>query len=179
MRDSRCTSTSARGRRATALGLAALFAAAAVATTTACGSGTDSAAGTTGTTGPKKTAATAPASGEALEGKAYGYNPYAWATRKSSTIGIYGITLHGQSFSLGGQVKMVLYKDSGPRGIPVWYKTATAHSVAGRPGGGFDVVTGLLDCTAYGYAKDATLMVLDVNTNTWSNKVRVSRGCVN
>jgi hypothetical protein len=74
-------------------------------------------------------------------------------------MGIYGIDMHGQSFTLGGTVRMALFKDSGPRGIPVWTKDATARWINGRPGSSFDVTTGLLDCTAYGYAKDSTMMV--------------------
>ncbi|CCK30216.1 putative secreted protein [Streptomyces davaonensis JCM 4913] len=159
-------------RRATALGLAALFTAAALATTTACGSSED--ASPKSDSGDKKKSA---ASGQALENKAYGYNPYAWATRRDSRIGVYGIELHGQSFTLGGEVKLVLYKDNRVPGVPSWYRTTTARWKTGRHGGAFDVTTGMLDCTAYGYAKDSTLMALDVTTNTWSNKVRVSTGC--
>ncbi|MEU9287665.1 hypothetical protein AB0D57_23885 [Streptomyces sp. NPDC048275] len=173
----RTTSASApasrSGRRATALGLAGLLATAVIATTTACAGNADTAVRSTST----KTVS--PKGLPSVEGKAYGYNPYAWATRSPSRIGVYGITLHGQSFSKGGQVKMVLYKDSRITGIPSWYKTTTARTVWGRPGGGFDVTTGLLDCTAYGYARNSTLMVLDVTTNTWSNKVRVSTDCGN
>ncbi|MFI7293311.1 hypothetical protein [Streptomyces sp. NPDC050121] len=72
---------------------------------------------------------------------------------------------------------MALFSDSGPRGIPVWTKDATARRITGRPGGSFNVTTGLLDCTAYGYAKDSTMMVWDIATNTWSNKARVSTSC--
>lgn len=161
-------------RRAATLGLAVLFAAAAVATT-GCGGNPDTAARTNAAKSASATA-TGPA---AVEGKAYGYNPYIWATRSPSTIGVYGLVLRGQSFTIGGQVKMVLYKDGGVPGVPVWYKTTTARSLSGRHGGAFNITTGLLDCTAYGYAKNSTLMALDVTTNTWSNKARVSTGCGN
>ncbi|GAA1355690.1 hypothetical protein [Streptomyces beijiangensis] len=168
-----------RGRRTAALGLATLFAAAAVATTTSCAAhGSKSAAATTApakaAAAPAKAAATV--GKPAVEGKAFGLNPYAWATRRSSTIGIYGITLHGQSFSYA-QVRLAVFKDGGFPGVPSWTATTTAHYVSGRPGGAFDVTTGLLDCTAYGYRQNSTLMVLDLATNTWSNKVRVSTGC--
>ena len=162
------------GRRVTALGLAVLFAAAAVATT-GCGGNSDTA---DRTTAAKPAAPKADGLG-AVEGKAYGYNPYVWATRAPSTIGVYGLVLRGQSFTVGGQVKMALFKDGGVPGVPSWYKTTTARSVSGRHGGGFDFTTGLLDCTAYGYAKNSTLMALDVTTNTWSSKARVSTGCGN
>ncbi|MFI5792408.1 hypothetical protein [Streptomyces sp. NPDC051677] len=122
--------------------------------------------------------APAPAQGRAIDAaQAHRSAPYAWATRRGSTIGIYGIDMHGQSFTVGGTVRMALFSDAGPRGIPVWTKDATARRINGRPGGSFNVTTGLLDCTAYGYAKDSTMMVWDIATDTWSNKVRVSTGC--
>lgn len=169
-------------RRATALGLAALFTAATLATATGCGSNGDSDGDSGGQDTRRKAAASAsspasPASGQALEGKAYGYAPYAWATRRDSRIGVYGIDLHGQSFTLGGEVRMALFRDGGVPGVPSWVKSTTAQWKTGRHGGAFDVTTGLLDCTAYGYGTDSTLMALDVATNTWSNKVRVSTGC--
>ncbi len=159
-------------RRATALGLAALCAAV-LATTTACGSSGD---GSTKSRSPKA-ARTSGGSGQALENKAYGYNPSIWATRRDSSIGVYGISLHGRSFTIGGQVKLVLFRDGGVPGVPSWYRTTTARSKPNRHGGAFDVTTGLLDCTAYGYGVDSTLMALDVTTNTWSGKARVSTGC--
>ncbi|MFD4527413.1 hypothetical protein ACFWP7_26465 [Streptomyces sp. NPDC058470] len=162
------------GRRVTALGLAVLFAAAAMATT-GCGGNSDTAARPTAArSAPPETTELG-----AVEGKAYGYHPYVWATRAPSTIGVHGLVLRDQSFTVGGQVKMALFKDGGVPGVPSWYKTTTARSVSGRPGGGFDFTTGLLDCTAYGYAKNSTLMALDVTTNTWSSKARVSTGCGN
>ncbi|MEU6380411.1 hypothetical protein [Streptomyces sp. NPDC046909] len=180
MNSSRFPARSGRARRITALGLTALFVAATAATTTACGA--DRADGAK--SAPKAATSSAPAEGKGkglkdVEGKAYGYNPYAWATRSKSTIGIYGIVLHGQSFTVGGQVKLVLFKDGGVPGVPVWYRTTTARSASGRHGGGFDVTTGKLDCTAYypGRAANSTLMALDVTTNTWSNKVRVATDC--
>lgn len=164
--------------RATALCLTALFVVATAATTTACGADGKKSAARTAVSKPA--ASSAPAKGlEDVEGKAYGYNPYAWYTRSKSSIGVYGIELHGQSFTIGGQVKMVLYKDGGVPGVPSWYKTTTAYTASGRHGGAFDVATGLLDCSAYypGRPTNSTLMALDVTTNTWSNKVRVQTGC--
>ncbi|MGV9452771.1 hypothetical protein [Streptomyces sp. NPDC003635] len=161
-------------RRATTLGLAALLTAATLATATGCGSDGDPGGGETR---KKAVAPTSAASGQALEGKAYGYAPSTWATRRDSRIGVYGIDLHGQSFTLGGEVRMALYRDGGIPGVPSWARSTTAQWQTGRRGGAFDVTTGLLDCTAYGYGKDSTLMALDVATNTWSNKVRVSTGC--
>ncbi|MEV0091904.1 hypothetical protein [Streptomyces sp. NPDC050738] len=162
----------ARRQRAVAFGLATLFAAAAVATTTSCAG--HPAKTTKSAAAPTKAATAAKKPG--VEGKAFGLNPYAWSTRRPSTIGIYGITLHGQSFSYA-QVRLAVFKDGGFPGVPSWTATTTAHYVSGRPGGAFDVTTGLLDCTAYGYRVNSTLMVLDLATNTWSNKVRVSTGC--
>ncbi|MDX3249303.1 hypothetical protein [Streptomyces sp. ME18-1-4] len=129
------------------------------------------------TPAPVSAPAPAPGRGQAIETQAHRSTPYAWATRRGSTIGIYGIDMHGQSFTVGGTVRMALFSDSGPRGIPVWTKDATARRITGRPGGSFNVTTGLLDCTAYGYAKDSTMMVWDIATNTWSNKLRVSTAC--
>ncbi|KUO22227.1 hypothetical protein [Streptomyces dysideae] len=103
--------------RATALGLAAQFTAATVATTTACGA--DGRTTTTKKPARAATASASPASGQALEGvegKAYGYSPYAWTTRRPSSIGVYGIDLHDQSSTVGGTVKMVLYRDGGVPG---------------------------------------------------------------
>ncbi|SHI24477.1 hypothetical protein [Streptomyces sp. 3214.6] len=131
----------------------------------------------TATSASASTPAPAPGRGQAIEAQAHRSTPYAWATRRGSTIGIYGIDMHGQSFTVGGTVRLALFRDSGPRGIPVWTKDATARRITGRPGGSFNVTTGLLDCTAYGYAKDSTMMVWDIATNTWSNKVRVSTAC--
>ncbi|MDX2676929.1 hypothetical protein [Streptomyces soliscabiei] len=133
----------------------------------------------TATSASASTPAPAPGRGQAIEAQAQAHRsaPYAWATRRGSTIGIYGIDMHGQSFTVGGTVRIALFRDSGPRGIPVWTKDATARRITGRPGGSFNVTTGLLDCTAYGYAKDSTMMVWDIATNTWSNKVRVSTAC--
>ncbi|WP_329118028.1 hypothetical protein [Streptomyces sp. NBC_01465] len=169
------TTRATRRRRTVALGMATLFAAAAVATTTSCAGHPAKSA-----SAPAKAAAkTAPSTSKpAVEGKAFGLNPYAWATRSPSKYGIYGITAHGQSFSYS-QVRLAVFKDGGFPGVPSWTGTTTAHYVSGRPGGGFDVTTGLLDCTAYGYRLNATMMVLDLATNTWSNKVRVSTGCGN
>ncbi|MFI2432029.1 hypothetical protein [Streptomyces sp. NPDC018693] len=173
-------------RRAATLGLAALFAVTATIGTAACGStagktdtgGAGAAptgiASAPGTAGPAK--ASSSSSSPALEGKAYGHAPRAWATRTPSTIGVHGLDVHGQSFTVGGQAKIVVYRD-GSRGIPSHYKETTARYTPGRHGGGFDLRLGLLDCTAYGYGYDSTLMVLDATTDTWSNKVRVSTGC--
>ncbi|MEV1065420.1 hypothetical protein [Streptomyces sp. NPDC050263] len=147
--------------------VAAVAAATAIATLTG--------ASTTASATASATSVSAP--GQSVEARAYGSAPYAWATRRGSTIGIYGIDLHGQSFTNGGTVRMALFSDSGPRGIPVWTKDAVARRLSGRPGGSFDVRTGLLDCTAYGYAKDSTMTVWDIATDTWSNKVRVSTSC--
>jgi hypothetical protein len=150
---------------------AAVLAVAAVTTLTA----TSASASTASASAP------APGRGQAFEAQAQAQahrsTPYAWATRRGSTIGIYGIDMHGQSFTVGGTVRIALFRDSGPRGIPVWTKDATARRITGRPGGSFNVTTGLLDCTAYGYAKDSTMMVWDIATNTWSNRVRVSTAC--
>jgi hypothetical protein len=176
------TARTNRRRRTVAVGLATLFAAAAVATTTSCAGHPAKAAKAVGApaTGAPVTGAAATGAAAttrpAVEGKAFGLNPYAWATRRPSNIGIYGITLHGQSFSYA-QVRLALFKDGGFPGVPSWTSTTTAHYVSGRPGGSFDVTTGLLDCTAYGSRQNSTLMVLDLATNTWSNKVRVSTGC--
>jgi hypothetical protein len=150
---------------------AAVLAVAAVTTLTA----TSASASTASASAP------APGRGQAFEAQAQAQahrsTPYAWATRRGSTIGIYGIDMHGQNFTVGGTVRIALFRDSGPRGIPVWTKDATARRITGRPGGSFNVTTGLLDCTAYGYAKDSTMMVWDIATNTWSNRVRVSTAC--
>ncbi|MGW1782961.1 hypothetical protein ACWCQQ_28030 [Streptomyces sp. NPDC002143] len=149
---------------------AVVAAAAAIATLT--GAYASASASAPGQAAPGQSAA-----GQSVQAQAYGYAPYAWATRRGSTVGIYGIDMHGQSFTIGGTVRMALFSDSGPRGIPVWTKDAAARRITGRPGGAFDVRTGLLDCTAYGYAKDSTMMVWDIATDTWSNKVRVSTSC--
>ncbi|MFF3938098.1 hypothetical protein [Streptomyces phaeofaciens] len=164
--------------RTTALAVTTVVAAA-ITTLTGCGSG-DGHAGRTAaaavTPAPARQAA-ASAPGDTVVSRAYRAAPYAWATRHGSRIGIYGLDLHGRGFTRGSTVRLALFRDSGPRGIPVWTKDATARRIVGRPGGAFDVSTGLLDCTAYRYPKDSTLMVWDIATDTWSNKVRVATGC--
>ncbi|WP_327314917.1 hypothetical protein [Streptomyces sp. NBC_01235] len=52
-------------------------------------------------------------------------------------------------------------RSGGTNGIPVRTKDTTARRINGSPGGAFDVTTGLLDRTAYGYARDSTMLVWD------------------
>ncbi|MEU1201568.1 hypothetical protein ABZ446_35845 [Streptomyces sp. NPDC005813] len=87
--------------------------------------------------------------------------------------GAYRITVRGKYFTRGATARIVIFKDGGLSGIPSWYKDVAINRVYGT----INVNTGRLDCTAYGRTRNATLMVRDLRTGTWSNKVRVSVGC--